>query len=341
MATRTRTRTPVELTGPALDGHAVLRAWARLPAVRSLPARIEVWRERRQTAIYRLLFEDGGMPAVFAKRCDAQSGDVERTCYEDVLPRLPIPSPRYFGSHRDADGAAWLFVADVGRESYVVDDPEHRLLAGRWIGAVHRHGARLAAADTLPRAGLERYRDHLRDGREHVRKNLANPALTAFDLELLGALLELQGRIESHWNGFERALADVPVTLVHGDFQPKNIRIHRDGPAAVMFAFDWEMAGWGLPAVDLAPANGHDLRIQVDLEAYLDEVRREWPRLDAAAVRMQVAIGQVLRRVAAIDWASRSLHFERADYLSDPVSTLRSIHGSLTRALAQAEEWLP
>jgi phosphotransferase family enzyme len=335
-----RTRVPLELQGSAIDGHPVLRAWNGLPAVRSGPSKIEVWRERKQNSIYRLLFEDGGMPAVFAKRCDAQDCNIERSCYEDILPRLPIASPAYFGSYRDADGTAWLFVEDVGREPYSVHDPEHRRLAGRWLGAVHRHGARVSAAGSLPCAGLERYRRHLRSGQERIRKNFDNRALTEADRATLRAVLSLLERSETRWDAFERALQGVPATFVHGDFQPKNIRIHREGPAPLVYAFDWEMAGWGIPAVDLAPANGHDLTIQVDLESYLEEVRREWPHLDAVVIRKQVAVGHILRRLAAIDWASCSLHFERADYLLDPVSTLQSMHTSLSRALDEAEEWL-
>ncbi len=335
-----RTRTPLELHGSAVEGHPALRAWSALPAARVAPASIEVWREKKPTSIYRLLFEEPAMPAVFAKHCDAASGELQRVCHESILPRLPIASPRYHGSHQDPDETWWLFLDDVGREAYSVQDPKQRRLAGLWIGGLHRHGASIPAAADLPAAGLPRYREHLLSGRDHIRANLGNRALTAADRDMLTSILRLQDRAEARWNGFERALRDVPPTLVHGDFQPKNIRIHRNGTGPTLYAFDWELAGWGLAAVDLAPANGHDLSIQVDLDSYLDEVCREWPHLDAASIRVQVALGHVLRRLAAVDWASHSLHFERADHLSDPVASLRSIHGNLERALDETEEWL-
>ena len=280
------------------------------------------------------------MPAIFAKHCDAPSGAVQRACQEDILPRLPLASPRHHGSLREPDGTWWLFVEDVGREPYSVQDPAQRRLAGHWIGALHRHGARIPAAATLPAAGLERFTAHLRSGADHIRANLGNPALREADRDLLTAILRLQERVASRWDGYERALQDAPETLVHGDFQPKNLRIQRNGGAPTFHAFDWELAGWGIPAIDLAPANGHDLTIQVDLESYLAEVSVEWPHLDVEAIEKQVALGHVLRRLAAIDWASHSLHFERADYLSDPVTSLRSIHHSLSRAVEGAEEWL-
>ena len=333
-------RTPLELNGSAIEGHPALQAWTGLPVVPAEPVGIEVWREKKPTSIYRLLFANGGMPAVFAKHCDAASGDLQRRCHEYILPRIPIASPRYFGSHRDDDGTWWLFLEDVGREMYSPSDPEQRRLAGRWIGALHRHGARVPVAAKLPGAGLQRFWEHLRSGEDHIRRNLGNAALTDADRAVLQSILQLVERAESLWNGFEQAFRGEPATLVHGDFQPKNVRIHRDGPAPTVYAFDWELVGWGIPAVDLAPANGHDLSIQVDLETYLAEVRVEWPHLDATAIRKQVALGHVLRRLAAVDWASHSLHFERADYLSDPVTSLRSIHGNLERALDEAEAWL-
>jgi len=40
----------------------------------------------------------------------------------------------------------------------------------------------------------------------------------------------------------------VPQTLVHGDYSPKNILVHRDG----LWVLDHEVAHWGDPAFDLA-----------------------------------------------------------------------------------------
>ena len=335
-----RTRTPLELQGPALEGHPALRAWNGLAARHGLPVTVEVWRERKPTSIYRFLFEDGGAPPIFAKHCDAQSGAVQRRCLEDMLPRMPIAAPRYHGAHRDPDGTWWLFVEDAGREVYSVDDPEQRRLAGRWIGALHRHGAQLPGAVDLPPAGIQRFEAHLRSGQALIHRSFSNPALSDVDRDLLREIVGLLDRVESRWAEFERALDGAPLTLVHGDFQPKNIRIGREAPTPSLFVFDWEMAGWGLPAVDLAPANGRDLRIQVDLDSYLAEVALVWPRADASAIEKQVALGHVLRRLAAVDWASHSLRFERADYLSDPIASLQSILHSLARAVEQAEEHL-
>jgi len=128
--------------------------------------------------------------------------------------------------------------------------------------------------------------------------------------------------------------------LVHGDFQPKNIRIRRsNGPASVL-VLDWEMAGWGNPAVDLAPPAAADMVSHVDLDSYAAEVCGAWPGVDAAAIRRISIAGLVLRRLAAMDWATESLHFEDPRFLSDPVESLRFLNRSLSRGLEAAQEWL-
>jgi hypothetical protein len=61
--------------------------------------------------------------------------------------------------------------------------------------------------------------------------------------------------------------------------------------------------------------------------------------VDAEAIRRLSVLGFILRRLAAVDWASTSLHFESPRYLSNPVATLRSLHVSISRGLRAAAEW--
>jgi len=336
-------RAPIAILGQGIEAHAALQAWSRLDGGGPRPVRVEVWSERPSNlpaSIYRLVFREGEMPAVFAKHSDPGFGGVERQCYEAILPRLRVPSPLYYGSLQDADGSWWLFIGDGGRARFSSQNSEHRLLGGRWIGQLHRQGALVEAASTLPPAGPQRYLSHLRAGRDRIGRNFANPGLTECDRDVLRDTLALLDDVESRWARIERACEGPPATLVHGDFQPKNIRITPGTSGAAVFVLDWEMAGWGNPAVDLAPARGADVTIQVDLEAYAAEVCGEWPGVDAAAIRRLSVLGFVLRRLAGMDWASESLHFEQPRYLSNPVATLRSLDISLARGLAAAAEWL-
>ncbi len=333
-------KAPIAILDQAIEAHPALRAWDRLDRRRLKPVAVEVWRElpmNQPASIYRLLFRDGRTAAVFAKHSEGRFGAIERVCYEALLPHIRVSSPAFYGSLRDDDGSWWLFVEDAGREWYSLSNPVHRRLAGRWIGQLHREGASLPSARMLPPAGPERYLTHLRAGRERIERNFANPGLTADDRDVLKTSLALLDDVESRWPRIERSCEGPPATLVHGDFQPKNIRVLRETTILVL---DWEMAGWGNPAVDLAPPCAADLTSHVDLEAYAAEIGSEWPGVDAAAIHRLSAIGLVLRRLAAMDWAGESLHFEQPNVLSDPVESLRFLNRSLSRGLAAAEEWL-
>ena len=335
-------RAPIAILDRAIETHAALRAWGRLGGGREKPVKVEVWRELPTldpASVYRLVFA-GGTPAVFAKHSDRRFGAVERTCYEAILPRVGVPSPVCHGALEEDDGTWWLFVEDAGREWYSITDPEHRRLAGRWIGRLHREGTSVPAARTLPPAGPERYLVHLRAARGRIERNYRNPGLTMSDREVLNASLMLQDAVESRWERIERACEGPPATLVHGDFQPKNIRVVGNGPERLVLALDWEMAGWGCPAVDLAAPCAADVMTHIDLAAYAAEVCTEWRGVDLATLHRLTAVGVVFRRLAAMDWAGQSLHFEQPNVLSDPVESLRFLNRSLSCGLAAAEEWL-
>jgi thioester reductase-like protein len=52
-----------------------------------------------------------------------------------------------------------------------------------------------------------------------------------------------------HWWG---ELAAMPCTLIHNDFNPRNLAFRRGGERPVVCAFDWELARVGIPQHDLA-----------------------------------------------------------------------------------------
>jgi hypothetical protein len=306
-------------------------------------SKLEVWREtatHQPASVYRLELEHGGPASVYAKRCDAASCHVERTCYEDVVPRLALSSPTYFGSIEEPDGSCWLFLEDVGRERFSGHDPRHRTLASRWMAKLHRSGASLEAGRRLPEAGPPRYLQHLRDGRARVQRNLDNPGLTGPERELLLDVLALLDRAESRWDAIERACAGLPETVVHGDFRPKNVRIREEVCGPVLYALDWELAGWGVPVADLAPARGSDSAQQLDVEAYAAALRGHGPALDGRAIERLSLLGYLFRRFAAIDWDSLSLHYEDPFWLIAPISCVRVHRRALATSLARAETWL-
>jgi len=342
-ATRVRLRRHEVLRGASVQQHAAPAAWNRLQVTPAQVSTLEIWRQRpghQPASIYRLEFESGGPASVFAKRCDAASAQVERTCYEELVPRLLLSSPTYFGSIEEPDGTCWLFLEDVGRDKFSAHDPVHRALASRWLGRLHRYGEGLEAARTLPEAGPPRYLQHLRDGRARITLNSGNPGLTDAEREFLSETVALLDQIESRWDAIERACVGVPETLVHGDFCTKNVRIRHEPAGPVLYALDWELAGWGIPVADLAPARGEDTTLQVDPGLYVHALGRSQSALKPAAIERLSLIGYVLRRLAGIDWESLSLGFENPVCLLDPIASIRVHHRSLMRALTRAGAWL-
>src|SRR3990172_6727851 len=80
---------------------------------------------------------------------------------------------------------------------------------------------------------------------------------------------------------------------------------------------DWETAGWGVPAADLAPCSGVPPAPQMDMTLYGSMVRECWPSLDTQAIQRLATVGRLFRRLAAIHWASVSLAYE---YVEDPIA---------------------
>jgi hypothetical protein len=227
--------------------------------------------------------------------------------YEQVLPRLSLTSPRYYGAVDAGEKGSWILMEDVGADKFSPHVEEHRALAARWLAVLHSRAPAITPAPSLPARGSGHYLECLRSGRERILASLGNPALGAGDTALLEAVVRQCESIESEWPSVEKLGGSMPLTIVHGDFRPKNAYVRADAGETRLFPTDWEMAGWGVPAVDLAAARRLPTRPLVDLAAYEDTARPHWPWLDGAAIALQVPLGVVFRRLAAIHWASLSL----------------------------------
>ncbi len=330
--------TPVtnEMNSANLLEHPAVVAWRELRPERVVPDSIEVLKTHLKSAIYRLEGVGRGGTAVIAKRCLTASAAIERTIYEEILPHLPVASLHFYGMIDGEDGEFdWLFLEDAGEERFSPSSEEHRTLAAQWLGRMHSTAARLAATAHLPDRGPAHYLEHLRSGRDTIRRNLANPVLTADDLAMLEAIMAQCDALEQSWSQIERVCADLPATLVHGDFRPKNVRVRSDESGQSLFPLDWETAGWGVPAADLAPARGLTPIPQVDLTTYEAIVREYWPELDLPALRQLVALGRIFRRLAAISWESLGLAYE---WREKPMTSMMVYQAELAEAL-QTPPW--
>jgi hypothetical protein len=316
--------------------HPAVKAWRGLRLGRGEPVSIEILKEGKKRAIYRLAGVGPKDSAIIAKRCQMITGLIERTVYEQVLPHLPVTAPRYYGFAEEEDTFCWLFLEDVGMERFSPLIEEHRVLAARWLGLMHTAAAHVATTARLPERGPDHYLEHLRSARRTILRNLTNPALNAAGVAVLKTIGSQCDALEAGWNQVEKCCESMPSTLVHGDFRPKNVYIRTTDQAGTgLFPIDWETAGWGVPAADLAPSHHRYSGQHVDLTTYWSIVREYWPSLDMSTIQQLVCVGFVFRRLAAISWASRDLAYE---WTERPVEFMRKYQAELSEVM-QAAQW--
>jgi ABC-type transport system involved in Fe-S cluster assembly fused permease/ATPase subunit len=325
---------------PSAERHPAVLAWSKLSADLPLPQRItplKRWNGKlareRKTMVYRLegVGTNGG--AVTAKRCRIADAEIERTVHEEVLSSLDLPLLRYYGCVEDADGqSGWLFLEEATGQDFSVLLTEHRALAGRWLGLLHSSAARARPRGQLRDASSPHYLEHLRAARKRIRANLDNPVLTPEDLAFLEELQVRLDELEQDWSALDETLDGAPETLVHGDFNGKNLRVGTSDRGAAIEVFDWEDAGWGIPAVDLAQVAVPStyLSANPDLENYFSVVRERWPDSNLEALGRLAGTGTVFRAMAALDWDSTNLAH---DWASGFVMNMRLYWAEMARAL--------
>jgi ATP-binding cassette, subfamily B, bacterial len=323
-----------------LLAHPAVQAWCRLGPDRPVPDRIAPTKSKpykRETPVYRLEGAGPDATAVIAKACRSADAVVERTVYERYLPRLEVPTARYYGCVEGPDdGLTWLFLGELLGEEYSNLLPQHRGYAARWLGALHAGAQAVGPQDGLPEGGPGRYLEHLRQARQHICAHIDNPVLGTDDRKFLATLLSLFDELEEHWDRLVEACAGMPRTLVHGDFSAKNVRVQAAAPTPGVVAFDWEDAGWGVPAADLAQLALTSSRISTspDLETYLAAVRERWPACQRVDIERVANCGSVFRSLAALRWDSHHLAHEWAQWF---IRSLQLYDAELAHALGRLD----
>lgn len=312
----------------------VRRAWGRVDT--TSPRRIDVLRSKasRASALYRLCAAGSGGEDVVAKLCRGEDAAIEPALYRDVLPHLPISIPHCYGTTPE-EGGTWLFLEDVGGERVDPSCRAHRVLASRWLARLHASAQQRTLEDRLPRRGPAHYLERLRAGRLGIVANLDNPAFDADHRSVLEAVLTQLDQFEARWDRIEECCAEVPCTLVHGDFRPKNAHVREAAQGLTLYPMDWETAGWGVAAADLAPARSGARRHLIELDVYRAEYQACGGSIAPEVLARQVAVGVVFLQLIAIEWATRSLPFPWPD---QPVGRLRWYRNVLDDAL-RAPHW--
>ncbi|HEY2055235.1 MAG TPA: aminoglycoside phosphotransferase family protein, partial [Solirubrobacterales bacterium] len=207
----------------------------------------------------------------------------EAYVYERLLPRGPAGPPRFLGAERDIDGSR-LFIEWIdGRVLFEVGERELWEEAAGWLGRFH--AAFEGALGGLPVGAplVERDADFLRLWLVRARAFAASGPGGGAALEWLAARHE---RVVE-------ALAAMGPTILHGEFYASNVLVAAgEGGATRVAPVDWELAGPGPGALDLAalvcgwPRAGREAMRR----AYAAGRGRELPDRELDLARLQVAI---------------------------------------------------
>jgi ATP-binding cassette subfamily B protein len=346
------TKSSVVSTNNGLADHPAAAAWRSLGGGK--PRKVEVLKSSRTSkrGVYRLVGAGPGGVPVIAKLCKRSIAEVECPVYEDLLPRLPSPSPRFYGKLPDADRLhCWLFLDDASGRRYSPGGATHRRLAAEWLATVQLHSLEILGAADLPDRGARHYLVHLLAGREVIARQLRRLQAEPDAAYLLEDLLWKLELLEEDWDELATFCDTLPQTLVHGDLVSKNLRVMGTGDEAWLAIFDWETAGFGVQAPDLAQLVGperaalgsgkrskHFYRFSANpcLDTYRSLLAGTGAELDAETVQRAAAVGNLFRCLAGINWTC-----VQATATFCPVDELRIYVEWLGSAMSQAGWSIP
>ncbi len=320
--------------------HQAIRAWKRLRPNAPEPERVEVlkFKNAKKSIVYRLSGGGPGGTPVIAKRCQEHMARAERFIYEQVLPVIwRRPALEYYGCLIEPDERyCWLFLEEAQGEPYSPLDKNHRALAGRWLAEMHQADLPAEIRDGLPSHEPAYYLQSLRDCRRILRDHLThNPALPKDAAALFNRMARTFDVLESQWSNVEKLCGAMPWTLVHGDFVTKNMRVKDGAFGPELLVFDWELAGWGVPATDLAQFVHRGPR--PDLNAYWSSLKRAHLGLNFGDIQGVAACGNIFRLVEELRWSMMIMDFASRDFLTGPVCAVQSCENPLVEALQGIE----
>ena len=279
-------------------------AWSSLSPCRPTCTTVETLQEKKNSAVYRLTHAGPHGQNIIAKWLRAGPCAIERTVYDNILAPLEDRAVRCFGGVADeTDGFHWIFVGEAGGVAYDPNDSSHRAIASAWLAGLHSTTHDLAAAIAerghLPQVSPSHCIERIAGARDRIASFIGNPALTEEDRNVLADLLGQCDSLSGWCESLDRHQGRFAPTLVHGDFVAKNLRIDIENGQAHLLVFDWEMAGYGPPAADVAECD--------DLATYHASLRGVLRTLTPADIQVLALIGKAVRWAAAIDWASWGL----------------------------------
>lgn len=184
----------------------------------------------------------------------------EPVLYEEADDRIRRYMPRCYGTWRDNDEGSWGLVLERLTDMAVidaVDDPQcwtaeaiQSVIAG--LAAIHAVWlGRDAELGEMPWIG------HVSTSNDVSRlqpfwEALASHAASRFQQWAGVDVVRVHDRLVRSVPEWRGALDSHPRTLIHNDFNPRNIALRRDAGRLRLVAYDWELATVGVPQRDLA-----------------------------------------------------------------------------------------
>jgi hypothetical protein len=180
----------------------------------------------------------------------------EAEMYRSLLQTLPLPVPALFGDYRHpATGDTWLFLEYLNGSIRVngAEDLDVLCRAARWIGQFHAACQVSPASTPLPR--LNTY-----DAEYYLNWSHRTGEFAAHLQELYPWLATLCREYEHQIS----LLLAGPLTVIHGEYYPRNILYCREN----IYPVDWESAAVAAGEIDLASLT----------ENWPEGLQRRWER---------------------------------------------------------------
>ena len=326
-------RTMPEVLTESVREHPAVEAWLQVRSDSGEPGSLELLQRRRHSTVYRLSEVNQDGTRVIAKRCRTATARIEHTIYAELLPLTGMPALHCYGILEESDGEfCWLFLEDAAGIRYSSQLPHNCALAGCWLAETQLAAVSAGLRSGLPGRELAHYLRLLRSCRGMLLHHLGGRALSAEDAALFRNLVAHLDALESLWSKLVEICDVIPRTLVHGDFVNKNLRVRDTATGNVLLVFDWEFAGWGVPAADLAQLI--DRVACPDLSLYCSILNREYSHLHLRDIQAVASCGNLLRLIDQMSWATAGQEFVLPTQLVKATALLRSYEPSILGALS-------
>ena len=184
----------------------------------------------------------------------------ELAIYQQTDPRFRRNVPTVYGTHRDDAREAFVVVMEKLDDVELINTADdvsgwtraHVEAAIRGIGEVHSvwmgRESELTKQPWLGFCPSAKSMAEMRPLWEHLGVHANHEFPSWWRQDELERYRELVRTIPAWWPEIER----MPRTLIHNDFNPRNICLRREGENLRLCAYDWELATMHLPQHDVA-----------------------------------------------------------------------------------------